>query len=50
MKQVPVFVSQLYGVQSICVTPALHTPVPSQAKAPTTKSPLQMPPTQVLPR
>jgi hypothetical protein len=50
VKQVPVLALQLYGMQSICVTPALHTPVPSQAKAPSTESPLQVPPTQVLPR
>ncbi len=49
-KHVPVVVSQLYGRQSICVTPALQTPEPSQAKAPSTESPLQVPPTQVLPR
>jgi hypothetical protein len=49
-KHIPVLVSQVYGMQSICVTPALQAPEPSQANAPSTESPLQVPPTQVLPR
>jgi hypothetical protein len=43
-------VLQVYGTQSISVMPGLHWPVPSQAKAPTTASPLQVPFWQVFPR